>query len=56
MAESINKPISPDRPWLQPIDQVDAELAAHLSEQIPSDNQLDLFTSQPLQTQKLLDI
>lgn len=54
--EKMLDPILPDRPWLQPISQVDSELAAHLAEQIPSDKQLDLFPPYPLQTQKSFDI
>ena len=34
-------PILPDRPWLLPITQLDAELAGYLANQIPSNNQLD---------------
>lgn len=45
--EKMLDPILPDRPWLQPIDQVDAELAAHLVEQIPSDKQLDWVDDLP---------
>lgn len=54
--EKMLDPILPDRPWLQPISQVDSELAAHLAEQIPSDKQLDLFTPYPLQTQNSFGI
>ena len=42
-------PVLPDRPWLYPIDQFDPELARHLGDRIPSDDQLDLFESQPFQ-------
>ncbi len=42
-------PILPDRPWLDPISQFDWELAQHLADRIPSDNQLGLFEPQPLQ-------
>ena len=45
--EKMLDPILPDRPWLQPIDQIDAELAAHLVEQIPSDKQLDWVDDLP---------
>ena len=38
-------PILPDRPWLLPISQLDAELASYLADQIPSDYQYDLFTT-----------
>ena len=37
-------PILPDRPWLLPISEVDQEISKHLANQIPRDNQLDLFT------------
>lgn len=40
-------PVLPDRPWLIPISQLDEGLANHLAERIPSDNQLDLFETQP---------
>ena len=42
-------PILPDRPWLDPISQFDWELAQHLADRIPSDNQLGLFEPQPSQ-------
>ena len=42
-------PILPDRPWLDPISQFDWELAQHLADRIPSDNQLGLFEPQPFQ-------
>ena len=42
-------PILPDRPWLDPINQFDPELARHLADRIPSDNQLDIFKPQPFQ-------
>ena len=35
-------PILPDRPWLQPINQLDEELAGYLADRIPSDNQLEI--------------
>lgn len=38
-------PILPDRPWLIPIMQLDAEIARHLAHRIQSDYQLDLFTT-----------
>ena len=41
-------PILPDRPWLLPITQLDAELAGYLANQIPSNNQLELFTTTQL--------
>ena len=41
-------PILPDRPWLLPITQLDAELAGYLADQIPSNNQLELFTTTQL--------
>ena len=40
-------PILPDRPWLLPISEVDREISEHLANQIPRDNQLNLFT-QPI--------
>ena len=42
-------PVLPDRPWLDPISQFDWELAQHLADRIPSDNQLDSFEPQPFQ-------
>ena len=43
-------PILPDRPWFDPIREVDQEIAEYLTDKIPSDNQLDLFaTCPPLQ-------
>ena len=36
-------PILPDRPWLDPISEVDEEIAEYLADQIPSDNQLYLW-------------
>ena len=41
-------PILLDRPWLLPITQLDAELAGYLADQIPSNNQLELFTTTQL--------
>ena len=38
-------PVLPDRPWLSPITQLDAELAGYLADEIPSNNQLELFTT-----------
>ncbi len=35
-------PILPDRPWLLPISELDAELASYLADQIPSDHQLKI--------------
>lgn len=35
-------PILPDRPWLQPISQLDDEIASYLADRIPSDNQLHI--------------
>ena len=40
-------PMLPDRPWLDPIREVDQEIAKYLADKIPSDNQLDLFTTSP---------
>jgi hypothetical protein len=37
-------PILPDRPWLEPITQIDEELALRLMKQIHSDSQLNLFS------------
>ena len=42
-------PILPDRPWLDPISEVDEGICNYLADRIPSDNQLDLFESQPFQ-------
>ena len=42
-------PVLPDRPWLDPISQFDWELAQHLADRIPSDDQLSLFEPQPFQ-------
>ena len=36
-------PILPDRPWLNPISEIDKEIANYLAEQIPSEKQLSLF-------------
>ena len=36
-------PILPDRPWRLPISEVDREISEHLANQIPRDDQLDLF-------------
>ena len=36
-------PILPDRPWLDPVSEVDEEIAEYLADQIPSDNQLYLW-------------
>ncbi len=36
-------PILPDRPWLDPISEIDEEISSYLADQIPSDNQLYLF-------------
>lgn len=36
-------PVLPDRPWLDPISEVDEEIASYLADQIPTDNQLYLF-------------
>jgi hypothetical protein len=36
-------PILPDRPWLDPISEVDEEISSYLADQIPTDNQLYLF-------------
>ena len=36
-------PILPDRPWLDPISEVDEEISSYLADQIPIDNQLYLF-------------
>lgn len=41
-------PVLPDRPWLSPITQLDAELAGYLVDEIPSNNQLELFTTTQL--------
>ena len=40
-------PMLPDRPWLDPIREVDQEIAKCLADKIPSDNQLELFTEGP---------
>lgn len=40
-------PILPDRPWLDPIREVDQQIAKCLADKIPSDNQLGLFTARP---------
>ncbi len=37
-------PILPDRPWLLPVSEVDQEISKRLANQIPRDNQLELFT------------
>ena len=42
-------PVLPDRPWLDPISDVDEEMCGHLAGRIPSDNRLDLFEPQPFQ-------
>jgi hypothetical protein len=42
-------PVLPDRPWLDPISDVDEGICSHLAGRIPSDNQLDLFEPQPFQ-------
>lgn len=42
-------PILPDRPWLEPIRQLDKELALRLADEIPSDQQLSLFSEQYFQ-------
>jgi len=42
-------PVLPDRPWLDPISEVDEEISSYLADQIPTDNQLDLFEPQPFQ-------
>lgn len=42
-------PILPDRPWLEPISQLDKELALNLAKQIHSDYQLNLFSEQSLE-------
>jgi hypothetical protein len=36
-------PLLPDRPWMEPLEQLDKELALRLSREVPSDNQIDLF-------------
>lgn len=36
-------PILPDRPWLDPINEIDKEISSYLADQIPSDNQLYLW-------------
>ena len=36
-------PALPDRPWLDPISEVDEEISSYLADQIPSDSQLYLF-------------
>ena len=36
-------PILPDHPWRLPISEVDREISEHLANQIPRDDQLDLF-------------
>ena len=36
-------PVLPDRPWLDPISEVDEEISSYLADQIPTDNQLYLF-------------
>lgn len=42
-------PILPDRPWLDPISEIDEGIANYLAGRIPSDNQLNLFEPQPFQ-------
>ena len=36
-------PTLPDRPWLDPISEIDEEISSYLADQIPSDSQLYLF-------------
>ncbi|MCY4567005.1 MAG: restriction endonuclease [Candidatus Poribacteria bacterium] len=36
-------PVLPDRPWLDPISEVDEEISSYLADQIPTDKQLYLF-------------
>ena len=36
-------PILPDRPWIDPISEVDEKISSYLADQIPTDNQLYLF-------------
>lgn len=36
-------PVLPDRPWLNPIREIDEEIANYLADHIPSDHQLNLF-------------
>ena len=40
-------PLLPDRPWLDPIWEVDQEIAKCLADKIPRDDQLELFTEGP---------
>ncbi len=42
-------PILPDRPWLDPISEIDEGIANYLAGRIPSDNQLDMFKPQTFQ-------
>ena len=42
-------PVLPDRPWLDPISEVDEDICSCLADRIPSDDQLDLFEPQPFQ-------
>jgi hypothetical protein len=43
--DKILDPFLPDRPWLEPVGQIDNELALRLAQEVYSDNQLDLFPS-----------
>ena len=36
-------PVLPDRPWIDPISEVDEEISSYLADQIPTNNQLYLF-------------
>ena len=45
-------PVLPDRPWLNPISEIDTEIANYLADLIPgrlipNKNQLSLFDPQP---------
>ena len=43
MFNKMLDPILPDRPWLDPINEVDEEISSYLADQILIDNQLYLF-------------
>ena len=47
MFNKMLDPILPDRPWLDPISEVDEAICSSLVDRIPSDNQLDMFKPQP---------
>lgn len=49
MFDKMLDPVLPDRPWFDPISELDKGLGSCLADRIPSDNQLDLFGPQPFQ-------